>query len=85
MHELLYFGARPTVAELISTIDGALADFDLSALAYFVPLIADAIAASGAVSIGSIADIILTTIAGVSLGPISLTAIGALASVIVGY
>jgi uncharacterized Rossmann fold enzyme len=77
MHELLYFGAGPTVAELISTIDGA--------LAYFVPLIADAIAASGAVSIGSIADIILTTIAGVSLGPISLTAIGALASVIVGY
>jgi len=84
-YEMTHFGARPSAAALISDIDGALAGFGLSVLAYFVPLIADAIAASGAISIGSIADIILTTIAGFSLGPISLAAIGALASVIVGY
>jgi hypothetical protein len=42
-------------------------------------------AASGGIFIGSITDIILTTIAGFSLGPISLAAIGALAGAIVGF
>ena len=84
-YEMTHFGAKPSVAALISDIDGALAAFDLTALAFVVPLIADAIAASGAITIGSISDIILTTIAGISLGPISLAAIGALAGAIVGY
>ena len=84
-YEMTHFGAKPSVAALISDIDGALAAFDLTALAFVVPLIADAIADSGAITIGSISDIILTTIAGISLGPISLAAIGALAGAIVGY
>jgi hypothetical protein len=84
-YELTHFGVRPSAAALVSNIDGGLAGLDLTVLAYFVPLIADAIAASGSISIGSIADIILTTIAGISLGPISLAAIGTLASIIVGY
>ncbi len=84
-YEMTHSGAKPSVAALTSDIDGALAAFDLSVLAVVVPLIADAIAASGAITIGSISDIILTTIAGISLGPISLAAIGALAGAIVGY
>ena len=56
-YEMTHFGAKPSVAALTSDIDGTLAGFDLSALAVVVPLIADAIAASGAITIGSISDI----------------------------
>jgi hypothetical protein len=84
-YELTHFGARPSVAALDSDIGGALGAAGLSVLAYYAPFIADAIASSGYITIGSVTDIILTIIAGVSLGPISLIAIGALAGAIVGY
>ena len=84
-YELTHFGAKPSKAPLISDIDGSLSAFDLGVLTYIVPLIADAILASGAVDVGSITDIILVTIAGVSLGLISTAAISALAGAIVAY
>ena len=84
-YELTHFGAKPSKAALISDIDGSLSAFDLGVLTYLVPLMADAILASGAVDVGSITDIILVTIAGVSLGLISTAAISALAGAIVAY
>ena len=84
-YELTHFGAKPSKAALISDIDGSLSAFDLGVLTYVVPLIADAILASGAIDVGSITDIILVTIAGVSLGSISTAAISALVGAIVAY
>ncbi len=83
--ELTHFGAKPSVAKLEAAISGFLTGFDLSIILFLVPLIADAILASGAISIGSITDTIIVIIAGVSLGPISTAAITGLAASIVAF
>ena len=84
LYEFEHFGMKPSKAQLTSSILGALNGFELSVLAWAVPLIADLILASGAISVGSITDIILVSIAGVSLGPVTLAAIGALSGWILG-
>ncbi len=82
-YELWHWGAYPPVNIIVSAIAGAITGLGVSFLGPWIVLLAHNIAASGAVTIGSISDIILTTIGGISVGPVGWPVIGAIASAVV--
>ncbi|EQB65343.1 MAG: hypothetical protein AMDU2_EPLC00011G0029 [Thermoplasmatales archaeon E-plasma] len=80
---LWHWGAYPTYSFLVSAIAGAFAGAGVPIAGSLISAATDAFLASGAVSVGSITDILLVTVAVVD--PVTLTIIGAVAAVIVGY
>ena len=78
-----HWGAYPPIKYLISGISAAFAGAGVPVVGSIISTAADMFLASGAVTVGSITDILLVTIAAVD--PATLAVIGIVAAVIVGF
>ncbi len=80
---LWHWGAYQPYAFLVAAISGAFTGAGVPIAGAIVSAAADAFLASGAVSVGSITDILLITVAAVD--PVTLAIIGVVAAIIVGF